>query len=98
MKKEQIIKDFSVLFGVSGDTRKRETMIEKIYSIDTGLDEVNCSTVIELLKLMEEAGVPVEVYRNFITYLYEMKPNDYLIFGGEKFGRVGVRCWTYEKD
>ena len=73
-------------------------MIEKIYSIDTGLDEVNCFTVMELLKHMEVAGVPVEVARNFISYLYEMKPNDYLSFGGEKFGRVEVRCWTYEKD
>lgn len=73
-------------------------MIEKLYSMDTGLDEVNCFTVMELLKHMEVAGVPVEVTRNFISYLYEMKPNDYLIFGGEKFSRVEVRCWNYEND
>ena len=73
-------------------------MINKFYSIDTGIDEVNCFSVSELYYRMAVARVPYDTIKNFMPYVQSMKPNDYFVICGEKFGRVEVRCWSYEKD
>ena len=73
-------------------------MIDKFYSIDTGLDEVNCFSVSEVYYRMTVARVPYDTIKNIMPYVQSMKPNDYIVVASEKFGRVEVRCWDYYND
>lgn len=73
-------------------------MIDKFYSIDTGIDDVNCFSAYEVYCYLPVAKVPYDTVRNIMPYLQAMKPNDYIVVGGENFGRVEIRCWTYDND
>ena len=73
-------------------------MIERFYTIETGLDEVNCFSPYETYWRMVVAGVPKNNAQLILAYVNEMRPNDYISFGGEGFGRVEIRCWKYEND
>lgn len=73
-------------------------MIEKFYSIDNGIDEVNCFSAYEVYCRMTVAKVPDVTARNIMPYVQAMNPNDYIVVGGESFGRVEIRCWNYYND
>ena len=73
-------------------------MINKFYSIDTGLDEVNCFSAYEVYCRMIVARVPKNKVQNIMQYVHDMQPNDYIVVAGEDFGRVEIRCWTYYND
>lgn len=72
-------------------------MITKFYSIETGLDEVNCFSTYEVYCRMMVARVPKNKAQIMLSYVNEMVPDDYFVIAGD-FGRVEVRCWTYEND
>ena len=73
-------------------------MIDKYYSIDTRIDEVNCLSAYEVYCRMIVAKVPEDTAKNLMPYVQAMKPNDYFVAAGEEFGRVEIRCWTYYND
>lgn len=73
-------------------------MIDKFYTIDNGLDEVNCFSSSEVYSCMTVAKIQDETARNLMPYVQAMKPNDYIVVGGENFGRVEIRCWEYYND
>lgn len=68
-------------------------MIEKFYTIDNGLDEANCFSTDEVYRRMIELKVPEDTALKLMPYLQAMKPSDYIVIGGENFGRAEVRCW-----
>lgn len=78
-------------------TRRHEkegyNMIDKFYTIDNGLDEVNCFSSYEVFGRMTVLKVPDYTVQNLMPYVQSMKPNDYIVVGGENFGRLEVRCW-----
>ena len=73
-------------------------MINKFYSIDNRLDEVNCFSAYEVYCRLTVSKVPKNIVQNIMPYVHEMKPNDYIVIGGENFGRVEIRCWNYYND
>lgn len=68
-------------------------MIEKFYTIDNGLDEVNCFSTDEVYRRMIELKVPEDTVRKLMPYVRSMESSDYFVVGGENFGRAEVRCW-----
>lgn len=70
-------------------------MINKFYSIEIGLDEVNCFSTYEIYARMIVARVPKNKVQNIMQYIQDMQPNDYIVVAGEDFGRVEIRCWNY---
>lgn len=73
-------------------------MITKFFTIETGLDDVNCFSAYEAYCRMIVAKVPKNKAQIMLAYVNEMQPNDYITFSGKEFTRVEIRCWTYEND
>lgn len=72
-------------------------MIDKFYSIDTGLDEVNCFSAYEVYCRMLIARVSKNKAQIMLSYVNEMIPGEYFVIAGD-FGRVEIRCWDYSMD
>lgn len=73
-------------------------MIEKIYSIDIGLDEVNCFSVVEIYLRLIAAFIPTRKADCIRGLVSEMEPNDCIVFDDFKAGRIEIRCWKYYMD
>ena len=70
-------------------------MINKFYSIDTRIDEVNCFSEYEIYARMIVARVPKNKVQNIMQCVHDMQPNDYIVVASEDFGRIEIRCWNY---
>ena len=70
-------------------------MINKFYTIDNGLDEVNCFSIDEIYIRLIAARLPMSKAVSIRELVSTMKPDDFLVFNDFKAGRIVIRCWNY---
>lgn len=73
-------------------------MINKFYSIDNGIDEVNCFSIDEIYFRLILARLQMSKAANIRELVSTMQPDDFLVFNDSKAGRIEIRCWTYYND
>ena len=70
-------------------------MVNKFYSIDNGLNEVNCLSVDEIYIKLIALRLPTFKAANIRDLVSTMQPNDFLVFNDFKAGCIKIRCWKY---
>lgn len=70
-------------------------MITKFYSINNGIDEVNCFSVDEIYMRLIAAKVQKFKAASIREVVSTMQPDDYLIFNDLEAGRIEIHCWNY---
>lgn len=73
-------------------------MIKKFYSIDNGIDEVNCFSIDEIFLRLIVDCIPNSKAASIRELVSAMQPDDYIVFNDCKAGRIEIRCWTYYND
>ena len=73
-------------------------MIKKYYSIDNGIDEVNCFSIDEVFLRLIVDCIPASKAECIRELASTMHPGDFLVFNDCKAGRIEIRCWTYYND
>lgn len=73
-------------------------MINKFYTIDNGLDEVNCFSIDEIYIRLIAASMPMSKAVSIGELVSTMQPDDFLVFNDFKAGRIEIRCWNYSMD